>query len=91
MLCWFAWCVVLYANSGCVFTILFFYDVSAVVDVVIAIVVWSSLSISLNISPSETLILSSHNVDKVAYTGYGLALEVFSVSRISVDIQSQLL
>ena len=69
-----------------------FYDVSAAVDVVIAIVVWSSLSISLNISPSETIILlSNHKVDKVVLTGYGLALEVFSVSRISVDIQSQLL
>ena len=69
-----------------------FYDVSAAVDVVIAIVVWSSLSISLNISPSETIILlSNHKVDKVAYTGYGLALEVFSVSRISVDLQSELL
>ena len=66
------------------------YDVSAV-DVVIAIVVWSSLLISLNISPSETIILSNQKVDKVVYTGYGLALEVFSVSRISIDIQSQLL
>jgi hypothetical protein len=46
---------------------------------------------SLNISPSETIILSNHKVDKVAYTGYGLALEVFSVTRISVDLQSQLL
>ena len=85
--------VVLYANSGCVFTILFFYDVSAAVDVVIAIVVWSSLSKSLNISPSETTILSNHKVDKVAYPGYGLALalDVFRVSRISIDLQSQLL